>query len=308
LRTDDRSRRRERRRRDLAVAALLSLVLHVLAAAVLTVWRSVVPAEIDRPEIADRPGRSTSITFVASARPRPTPAPQARRTAASSATPYAPANVTAPAASRTIPHPAESRTHPAHPKSGSRLGPSAVPRATTLETTVEPQPAAPPAAPPASEEAAARQATAKLQSMLDAIAAQATAAPPVRATSDAAVLAHEARSGYDALIDPPADIVSRAIRIIAFKRTAGSPDSVVYILKHRRILGVSFCTGWSIVAHPLNGGVPQTGYYDGPCNGDGPLPAWADELPRIAGPAETPEPDGERKALTGGGVPPPRRG
>ncbi len=274
------------RRRDLAVAVLLSLALHVLAAAVLSVWRSVVPPEIDRPEIADRPGLATSITFGTLARPKP--APRARSTDGSPATRYVTTHAKAPPVPRTIPRSPESRSYPAHPKIEPRLGLIAAPHATTVNDK--------------------RQATAKLQLMLDAMALQATPAPPVRATSDAEVLAHEARSGYDALIDPPADIVARAIRIIAFKRTAGSPDSVVYIFKHRKILGVSFCTGWSIVAHPLNGGVPQTGYYDGPCNGDGPLPAWADELPRIAGPAETPAPDAERKALTGGGVPPPRRG
>lgn len=117
--------------------------------------------------------------------------------------------------------------------------------------------------------------------MLQGIAASAAPPTPLRATPDAAEIALEARRGYDELIDPPADVVSRAIAIIAFKRTAGSPDSVVYILRHRRILGLSFCSGWSIVAHPLGGGPPVTGFSEGPCRGDGAKPAWADHLPPI---------------------------
>jgi hypothetical protein len=278
-------------RRDLAVALLLSVSIHLIAAVFFGAKRPIETLSDEIRETEEVRFRPTSVSFeppkriehraakaVAHRPPNPSVVDHSdtRR----------PLEVASPRAERPPALPAVSRSRAA-PAAGATArtieGKSPAGSVGKLDRSGTSEASAPSVAHTAAPSAeAAGEATAKLQQMLEGIAASAAPPTPFQATPDAAAIALEARSGYDALINPPPDVVSRAVAIISFKRTAGSPDSVVYILRHRSLLGISYCTGWSIVAHPLGGGPPQTGYVTGPCRGDAAaLPAWADRLPPL---------------------------
>jgi hypothetical protein len=285
-----------RARRDLAVALFLSLSIHVLFAAFTGPQRLIGTSPNEAREVEDVSLKPTSISVE-----------KFTHTAASAAKPSGSAatkQVRALDQVRTERHPAAAAApvraaHALGPVNGkitARTSPSGTAGKVHRAGTSPYAGPSPALTAPSNGEAAASDATARLQRVLDGIAASAAPPTPLRATPDAAAIALVARSGYDELINPPAEVVARAVAIISFKRTAGSPDSVFYVLRHRRVLGISFCTGWSIVAHPLGGGAPQTGYSTGPCRGDSAaLPAWADRLPPLpshdapaVGPSPTP--------------------
>ncbi len=277
---------RRRARRDVARALLLSATMHLMAGALVGPARLTALSPSQARETEDVSLRPISIGFGLPKRISPTAARRGavsalpRRVANDRSSVVAPVQVPSSRSGRKVSeHAAELRKAGLGTPAKGKSPPSDAARVQRLETGADGGPF--PAQTSSSSADSARKATLNLQHMIDEIAASAAPATPLRATPDAAAISLEARKGYEELIDPPPEVVSRAIAIISFKRTSSRPDSVVYILRHHRFLGISFCSGWSVVAHPLGGGPPETGFINGPCRGDAELPAWADRLPHV---------------------------
>jgi hypothetical protein len=88
-----------------------------------------------------------------------------------------------------------------------------------------------------------------------------------------------AEAEYNGKLAPPPEVLQHALYVVNRRRTASEADSVTYVLKKLHIFGFSICTGWRVVAHPLSGGAPDSGYVFGPCGGDQFAPPWATSLP-----------------------------
>jgi hypothetical protein len=97
-----------------------------------------------------------------------------------------------------------------------------------------------------------------------------------------------AESEYLGKLAPSPEILRKALYVVNRRRTTAEPDSVMYVLKKLNIFGFKICTGWLVVAHPMNGGAPESGYAFGACNSSQfEAPPWATAtLP----PHETPSP------------------
>jgi hypothetical protein len=101
-----------------------------------------------------------------------------------------------------------------------------------------------------------------------------------------------AEADYLGRLAPPPSVLAKAIAVVSRRRTAAEPDSVTYVLKRVRIFGFEICTGWQVVAHPLGGGPPDSGYAFGPCSSSQfqPPPWEPATLPPHPPPAASPAP------------------
>jgi hypothetical protein len=139
--------------------------------------------------------------------------------------------------------------------------------------------------PPAAESSAANRLTARLRAELPS---GSVAYSQTRSTVDYGGIKQMLMASYAKELAPPSDVLAKAIMVTYRRRTATSPESAIYVLKKRRFLGMEFCVGWAVIAHPLGGGPPQGYYVVAPCGGSSDAPAWSSVLPSPAVPSPPP--------------------
>jgi len=56
---------------------------------------------------------------------------------------------------------------------------------------------------------------------------------------------------YDQKLAPPPSVLARAFGIVRISRTLRRPASVTYIVERKTFLGIPYCVGWRVTAHPF---------------------------------------------------------